>query len=70
MEGSATEGYVFALKLVTGQVVLVHPIVEGGVACMPCVYAYATTIRRAQGTTVDGVVLFPRRRRLGHSSVR
>ena len=39
----------FIVKLSTGTLVLVHPIVDGGQCFLPCTYGYASTIRRAQG---------------------
>ena len=49
---------VFLLRLTTGNLVLVHPIVTDGVVHLPCAYGYATTIRRAQGSTLDAGCLF------------
>ena len=47
---------VFSVKLVSNDaLVLVHPMWEGGRAgdmFVPCCYGYATTIRRAQGSTL------------------
>ena len=44
---------VFMARLVgTGNMVLVHPMEEGGEIFLPCCYGYATTIRRAQGADV------------------
>ena len=36
----------------TGQRLLVHPITDGGDYFLPCTYGYATTIRRAQGSSL------------------
>ena len=45
---------VFTAKLHgTGNMVLVHPIEENGELFLPCCYGYATTIRRAQGASLD-----------------
>ena len=53
---------IFSVKLSSGTMVLVHPIVEewrdedGGTyrrSFLPCSYGYSTTIRRAQGSTMD-----------------
>ena len=46
---------VFVVKLLsTGALVLVHPMycAKNGHSFVPCVYGYATTIRRAQGATL------------------
>ena len=50
----------FILQLVpTRELVYVHPITDGGDVFLPCTYGYATTIRRAQGSTLDmGAVYF------------
>jgi hypothetical protein len=44
---------VFTMKLTNGTRLLVHPISDGGVQFLPCTYGYATTIRRAQGSSLD-----------------
>ena len=51
---------VFIVRLVgTGNLVLVHPIYEDGATFLPCCYGYATTVRRAQGASLDhGCVYF------------
>ena len=51
---------VFVVKLVgTGNLVLVHPMFEDGATFLPCCYGYATTVRRAQGASLDlGCVYF------------
>ena len=36
----------------SNNMVLVHPIEEGGQLFLPCCYGYATTIRRAQGSSL------------------
>ena len=44
---------VFTVKLTgTEQRLLVHPITDGGDYFLPCTYGYATTIRRAQGSSL------------------
>ena len=50
----------FSVRLVpTGQLLFVHPITDGGDVFLPCTYGYATTIRRAQGSSLDmGCVFF------------
>ena len=37
----------------SGNLVLVHPLEEEGQRFLPCAYGYATTIRRAQGATLE-----------------
>ena len=53
---------VFVVKLFsTGALVLVHPMYcsKNDMSFIPCVYGYATTIRRAQGATlVHGCLYF------------
>ena len=52
---------IFLMKLTTGNMVLVHPIRsdDSDFHFLPCVYGYATTIRRAQGSSLDmGCVYF------------
>ena len=55
---------VFIVKLHgTGNLVLVHPIEEDGATFLPCCYGYATTIRRAQGASLEqGCVWFNQKR--------
>ena len=48
---------VFIFDTVQSQLLLVHPITIDGHKFMPVAYAYATTIRRAQGATMDVVGL-------------
>ena len=57
---SLRKNAVFTAKLVgTGNMVLVHPMTEGGERFLPCCYGYATTIRRAQGADLyHGCVYF------------
>lgn len=53
---------VFVLKTDAGVLLLVHPIKQRGRKFMPVTYGYATTIRRAQGATLELVgVRFDRR---------
>ncbi len=56
---------VFIAKLVgSGNLVLVHPMWEDGVKFLPCCYGYATTIRRAQGASLDqGCIYFDQKYR-------
>ena len=43
--------------------VLLHPMEERGKTFLPCCYAYATSIRRAQGSSLDlGCLYFDQRR--------
>ena len=42
----------FTARLSTGSMVLVHPIRLGRQLFLPCTYGYATTIRRAQGSSL------------------
>jgi hypothetical protein len=55
---------VFVVRLVgTGNFVLVHPMSEDGATFLPCCYGYATTIRRAQGASLDhGCVYFDQKK--------
>ena len=43
---------VFIVKLTTGNLVLCHPVCAGDRTFLPCTYGYATTIRRAQGSSL------------------
>ena len=54
---SADDG-VFIVRLTTGTLVLVHPITVGDRTFLPCTYGYATTIRRAQGSSLAAGALF------------
>ena len=50
---------VFTVRLQgTGNMVLVHPMEEGGQRFLPCCYGYATTIRRAQGADLEHGCLY------------
>ena len=43
--------------------VLVHPVEEDGARFLPCCYGYATTIRRAQGASLEhGCIYFDQKR--------
>lgn len=47
----------------TGNMVLVHPMEEDGQLFLPCCYGYATTIRRAQGASLEqGCIWFNQKR--------
>ena len=54
----------FVVRLLgTGNFVLVHPVEEDGARFLPCCYGYATTIRRAQGMSVDqGCIYFDQKK--------
>ena len=60
LEGNA----VFTVRLHgTGNLVLVYPMEEDGARFLPCCYGYATTIRRAQGASLDlGCIWFNQKR--------
>ena len=49
---------VFTVKLVSGTMVLVHPIRIKKQLYLPCTYGYATTIRKAQGATIHHGMLY------------
>ena len=49
---------VASVRLDTSRMVLLHPIVEAQATFLPCAYGYATTIRKVQGASFDGVVLY------------
>ena len=52
-------GVFVAQILETGNMVLVHPMKENDMIFLPCCYGYATTIRRAQGASLDqGCIYF------------
>ncbi|CAE7621665.1 Usp17lc [Symbiodinium sp. CCMP2592] len=54
---------VFVVKTIQGVLILVHPVTIKGHKFIPACYAYATTIRRAQGATLGAACLcFDRRR--------
>ena len=48
---------VFVVRSNSGVLILVHPVRISGHTFVPATYAYATTIRRAQGATLDVVAL-------------
>ena len=56
---------VFIVRLVSsGNLVLVHPIEEKGLRFLPLTYGYATTVRRAQGASLDmGCIYFDQKKR-------
>jgi hypothetical protein len=53
---------IFTARLTTGSMILVHPVSAGRAETMheflPCTYGYATTIRKAQGASLDYVCLY------------
>ena len=56
---------VFVVRLVSsGTLVLVHPVEERGQRFLPLTYGYATTVRRAQGASLDmGCIYFDQKKR-------
>jgi hypothetical protein len=54
---------VFIMKTFDNNMILVHPIRVDGQTFVPASYAYATTVRRAQGATLDLVGLYFDRKR-------
>ena len=56
---------VFIVRLVSsGNLVLVHPVEEKGQRFLPLTYGYATTVRRAQGASLDmGCIYFDQKKR-------
>ena len=67
IEDALSGNAVFTARLFgTGNKVLLHPEEEEGQTFLPCCCGYATTIRRAQGSSLDlGCLLFDQPR---HSS--
>ena len=51
-------GGVCLVRLTTANLVLLHPIVTEQRVHLPCAYGYATTIRRAQGSSLDAGCLY------------
>ena len=49
---------VFTVRLTSGSMVVVHPHSNWRPVYLPCAYGYATTIRRAQGSSLDQQCLF------------
>ena len=49
---------VAVVELESGKLVLLHPVTDGDATFLPCAYGYATTIRKAQGASLDGVILY------------
>ncbi|OLP86649.1 Ubiquitin carboxyl-terminal hydrolase 26 [Symbiodinium microadriaticum] len=54
---------VFVVKSLQDVLILVHPVTVKGCKFIPACYAYATTIRRAQGATLPAACLWFDRRR-------
>ena len=50
--------FCYVVQMADGRNLLLHPIVENGSIFLPCTYGYAMTIRRAQGATLQIVVLY------------
>ena len=49
---------VAVVELTNGKLCLLHPVSDGNKTFLPCAYGYATTIRKAQGASLEAVVLF------------
>ena len=49
---------VFTMRLTHGAMVVVHPIRVDDKCFLPCVYGYAMTTRKAQGSSMDFAVLY------------
>ena len=49
---------VAVVELTSGKLCLLHPVSDGKQTFLPCAYGYATTIRKAQGASLDAVVLY------------
>jgi hypothetical protein len=64
IEDAVSGNAVFTARLIgTGNMVLVHPMEEDGQIFLPCCYGYATTVRRAQGWSLDmGCLYFDQHR--------
>ena len=56
---------IFIVRLVSsGNLVLVHPVEENDQRFLPLTYGYATTVRRAQGASLDmGCIYFDQKKR-------
>ena len=56
---------VFVVRLLSsGNLALVHPVEDNGQRFLPLTYGYATTVRRAQGASLDmGCIYFDQKRR-------
>ena len=52
------DAVVFSLRLMSGTMVLVHPVKYNGEVFLPCVYGYACTVRRTQGLSLHHGALF------------
>ena len=42
---------IFSVQLMSGTMVMVHPVSYGGDTFLPCVYGYASTVHRTQEPT-------------------
>jgi hypothetical protein len=49
---------VFSLRLVSGTMVMVHPVSYSGETFLPCAYGYGCTVRRTQGLSLWHGALF------------
>ena len=52
------DGVIVGRFVESGNMVLIHPMEEKGMTFLPCCYGYATTIRRAQGASLDHGCLY------------
>ena len=55
---SEKDGVMFTMRLTHGAMVVVHPIRVDDKCFLPCVYGYAMTTRKAQGSSMDFAVLY------------
>ena len=63
LESLSGNSVIVAQLLGTGNLVLIHPMEEDDQVFLPCCYGYATTIRRAQGASLDmGCIYFDQRK--------
>ena len=58
-------GVIIAKLVETSTMVLIHLMEEKGITFLPCCYGYATTIRRAQGASLDiGCLYFDQKKHM------
>ena len=58
-------GVIIATLIETDNMVLIHLMEEKGMTFLPCCYGYATTIRRAQGASLDiGCLYFDQKKHM------
>jgi hypothetical protein len=58
LESLSGNAVIVGQLLGTGNLVLIHPMEEEGQVFLPCCYGYATTIRRAQGASLDAGCIY------------